>query len=150
RVASGLDSLVPGETQILGQVREAQELAQASGAAGPLLNRLFRDAIHAGKRVRSETAVSERPASGAAAAAQLARQVFGGLAGRRVLIIGAGKMSEIAAAGLVSGGVENVFIANRTPERAAALAARFGGRAVGFERLGAELVRADVVVSSTR
>jgi glutamyl-tRNA reductase len=150
RVAAGLDSLVPGEPQILGQVREAQELALASGAAGPVLNRLFRDALHAGKRVRAETALAERPASVAATAARLAHQVFGELSGRRVLIIGAGKMGEIAAASLVSGGLEKVFIANRTLDRAAALAARFGGRAVGFDRLGTELVRADVVVSSTR
>jgi glutamyl-tRNA reductase len=150
RVAAGLDSIVPGEPQILGQVREAHELADAVGAAGPLLNRLFAQALHTGKRVRSETAVAERPASVAAAAARLAREVFGELTGRRILIIGAGKMGELAAASLVSAGVENVFIANRTLERAAALAARFGGRAVAFDRLGAELERADVVVSSTR
>jgi glutamyl-tRNA reductase len=150
RVAAGLDSVVTGEPQILGQVREAHQLAKAAGAAGPLLNRLFTQALHSGKRVRSETAVAERPASVAAAAAQLARQVFGELAGRRILIIGAGKMGELVAASLVSGGVENVFIANRTLERAAALAARFNGRAVAFERLGAELERADVIVSSTR
>jgi glutamyl-tRNA reductase len=150
RVAAGLDSVVPGEPQILGQVREAHRLAEAAGAAGPLLNRLFPQALHTGKRVRSETAVAGRPASVAAAAAQLAREVFGELAGRHILIIGAGKMGELAAGSLVSGGVENVFIANRTLERAAALAARFGGRAVAFERLGAELERADVVVSSTR
>jgi glutamyl-tRNA reductase len=150
RVAAGLDSVVPGEPQILGQVREAHELAEGTGAAGPLLNRLFPQALHTGKRVRSETAVAERPASVAAAAAQLARGIFGELTGRRILIIGAGKMGELAAASLVSAGVENVFIANRTLERAAALAARFGGRAVAFDRLGAELERADVVVSSTR
>jgi glutamyl-tRNA reductase len=150
RVAAGLDSVVPGEPQILGQVREAHQLAESVGAAGPLLNRLFTQALHSGKRVRSETAVAERPASIAAAAAQLARGVFGELAGRRILIIGAGKMGELAAASLVSGGVENVFIANRTLERAAALAARFNGRAVAFERLDAELERADVIVSSTR
>jgi glutamyl-tRNA reductase len=150
RVAAGLDSVVPGEPQILGQVREAHELAQAAGAAGPLLNRLFPQALHAGKRVHSETEIAERSASIAVAAARLARQVFGELAGRRILIIGAGKMGELAAASLVSGGVENVFIANRTLERATALAARFGGRAVAFDRLGAELERADVVVSSTR
>jgi glutamyl-tRNA reductase len=150
RVAAGLDSLVLGEPQILGQVREAHEQAQAAGADGPLLNRLFRHALHTGKRVRAETALAERPAAVAAAAAELARRVFGDLVGRRILIIGAGKMSEIAGASLVACGVENVFIANRTPERAAALAARFGGRAAGFERLVAELEQADVVVSSTR
>jgi glutamyl-tRNA reductase len=150
RVAAGLESLVPGEPQILGQLRVAHEQAKAAGAAGPLLDRLVGHALHAGKRVRAETAVGERPASVAAAAAQLARQVFGDLAGRRVLIVGAGKMSEIAAASLVAGGVENVFIANRTLGRAAALASRFGGHAVGFDRLAAELVQADVVVSSTR
>jgi len=150
RVAAGLDSIVPGEPQILGQVREAYDLADAVGAAGPLLNRLFAHALHTGKRVRSETAFTERPASVAAAAAQLAREVFGELTGRRILIIGAGKMGELVAASLVSAGVENVFIANRTLERAAPLAARFGGRAVAFDRLGAELEQADLVVSSTR
>jgi glutamyl-tRNA reductase len=150
RVAAGLDSVVPGEPQILGQVRDAHELAEAAGAAGPLLNQLFQQALHTGKRVRTETEIAERPASVAAAAAQLAREVFGELTGRRILVIGAGKMGELAAASLVSGGVENVFIANRTLERAAALAARFGGRAVTFDRLGAELERADIVVSSTR
>jgi len=150
RVAAGLESLVPGEPQILGQLREAHERAKAAGTAGPLLDRLFRQALHAGKRVRSETTLGARPVSIAAAAAQLVREVFGGLEGRRILIIGAGKMSELAAASLVSSGSDNVFVANRTVERAAALAARFGGYAVGFDRLVAELERVDVVVSSTR
>jgi glutamyl-tRNA reductase len=150
RVAAGLESLVPGESQILGQVREAHAGARAAGAEGPLLDRLLSQALRTGKRVRSETALAAQPASVAGAAAHVARQVVGELAGRRVLIIGAGKMSQLAAARLVSGGAENVFVANRTIARAEELARRYGGAAAGFDRLPDELERADVVVSSTR
>lgn len=150
RVAAGLESLVPGETQILGQVRAAHEASLGAGATGPVLNRLFRHALRAGKRVRSETEACELPSSVPAAAAELARRFFGDLSARCVLIIGAGKMSELAVSDLVSGGVENIFVANRTHARAEALARRFGGAAIGFERLGKELERADVVISSTR
>jgi glutamyl-tRNA reductase len=150
RVSAGLDSLVPGDAQIVGQVRAAYEQAQAHGAVGPLLSRLFRDAIRVGKRVRAETAISDGPASVARAAADVVRRTFDDVSGRKVLLIGAGKMSEIVAASLAAGDVERVFVANRRLERAAALAARFGARAVGFDQLAAELVEADVVVSSTR
>jgi glutamyl-tRNA reductase len=149
RVAAGLDSLVVGEPQILGQVREAHRQAVASGAAGPLLDCLFRHALRAGKRVRAETALAERPASIAEAATLLARSVFGELTGRHVLLIGAGKMSEIGAASLVGDGVEKVFIASRTEAHAAALAAPFGGSGAAFDQLVAQLIRADIVVSST-
>jgi glutamyl-tRNA reductase len=149
RVAAGLDSLVPGEAQILGQVRGAYELARAADTAGPVLHRLFRQALRVGRRVRTETAIGENPASISSAAAELAERVFGNLEGRRILILGAGKMSDLATVNLISRGVESVFVANRSLERAERLASRFGGRAVGLEEVEAELEHADVVVAST-
>jgi glutamyl-tRNA reductase len=149
RVAAGLDSLIPGEAQILGQVRGAYELAREARTAGPVLHRLFRQALRVGRRVRSETAIGENPASISSAAAELAERVFGSLEGRRILILGAGKMSDLATVNLISRGVESVFVANRSPERAERLASRFGGRAVGLDQVEAELERADVVVAST-
>lgn len=150
RVAAGLDSQIVGEPQILGQLRDAHASAREAATLGPLLDRLLRHALHAGRRVRQETGIGERPASIATVAVELVRAAVGPLADRRVLIIGAGRMSELVAAGLVSAGAENVFVANRTLERARALAGRYGGRAVSFARLDAELARADVVVASTR
>jgi glutamyl-tRNA reductase len=150
RVAAGLDSLVRGETQILGQVRAAYKDAQAAGETGVVLNCLFRRALRAGRRVRAETRIQELAPSVPRAAAELARRVVGELEGRRILLIGAGKMSQLAAASLVSRGADNVFVANHTPERAEKLAERFGGEAVGFDRIPVELERADLVVSSTR
>ncbi len=149
RVASGLDSLIPGEAQILGQVRGAYELAQTAGTAGPVLHRLLRQALRVGRRVRTETAIGENPASISSAAAELAERVFGSLEGRRILILGAGKMSDLATVNLVSRGVESVFVANRSIERAERLASRFGGRAVGLDEVENELESADVVVAST-
>jgi len=145
RVAAGLDSLVPGEGEILGQVRAAFEV----GRTGPMLGRLFRQALYAGRKARSQTAIGESPASVAAAAAALAQQVFGDLRGRRIALVGAGKVSEQAARNLVSRGAELAVVANRTVDRAAALAERFGSAALPLERLGEELERADVVVAST-
>ncbi len=145
RVAAGLDSLVPGEGEILGQVRTAFEL----GTTGPLLGRLFRQALHVGKKVRAQTAIAESPASVSAAAAALAQQVFGELAGRRILVVGAGKVSEQAARNLISRGAEISFVANRTLDRADELARRLGAEALPLERVEEELPRADVVVSST-
>lgn len=145
RVAGGLDSLVPGEGEILGQVRAAYE----SGAPGPCLDRLFRQALHVGRRVRVETAIGESPASVPAAAAALAQQVFGDLAGRRVLILGAGRMSEAAARNLVSRGAEVAAVANRTLEHAEELAGRLGARALELADVPGELEGADVVVAST-
>jgi glutamyl-tRNA reductase len=145
RVAAGLDSLVPGEGEILGQVRAAYE----QGAAGPLLDRVFRQALHAGKKVRAQTAIAESPASVSAAAAALAQQVFGELSGRRILVVGAGKVSELAAGNLISRGAEIAFVANRTLDRAAELARRFGAEPLALTQIGDELARADVVVSST-
>jgi glutamyl-tRNA reductase len=145
RVAAGLDSLVPGEGEILGQVRAAFE----AGTTGPLLDRLFRQALHAGRRARAETAIGESPASVPAAAAALAQQVFGELASRRVLLLGAGRMSELTARNLVSRGAVVTAVANRSPEHGEALATRLGTRAVGLDRVPTELGAADVVVSST-
>ena len=145
RVAAGLDSLVPGEGEILGQVRAAYE----AGTTGPLLDRLFRQALHAGRKVRAQTAIGESPASVSSAAAALAEQVFGDLAGRSILVVGAGKISGQAARNLVSRDAEILFVANRSPERGEELASSFDAEAVPLERIGEELVKADVVVSST-
>ncbi len=145
RVAAGLDSLVPGEGEILGQVRSAFE----AGSTGPFLDRLFRQALHAGRRVRVETAIGESPASVPAAGAALAQQVFENLADKRVLLLGAGKMSELTARNLVSRGASIGAVANRTLERAQEFADAFGARALGLGDLGEELAAADVVVAST-
>ena len=149
RVAAGLDSMVPGEAQILGQVREAYEAARETETAGPILHRLFRQALRVGKRVRTETAIGENPASVSSAAAQLAERVFDDLGGRRILLLGAGKTADLTAANLLSRGVGEIVVANRSPERAEALARRFDGRAVGLDEVEAELAHADVVVAST-
>jgi glutamyl-tRNA reductase len=145
RVAAGLDSLVPGEGEILGQVRAAYEAA----APGPVLDHVFRQALAVGKRVRSETAIGESPASVSSAAAALAAQVFGDLDGRRVLLVGAGRIGELAAANLASRGAVIAYVANRTVETAAALARRFGGEAVALDEVPERLGTVDVVVSST-
>jgi glutamyl-tRNA reductase len=145
RVAGGLDSLVPGEGEILGQVRSAAE----AGATGPFLERLFRQAVSAGRKVRVETAIAEAPSSVPAAGAALAQQVFGDLSGHRVLLLGAGKMSELTARNLLSRGAEVTAVANRTVEHGAELARRLGTRAVGLDAIAEELRRVDVVVAST-
>ncbi len=145
RVAAGLDSLVPGEGEILGQVRAAYE----AGAAGPVLDHVFRQAISVGKRVRTETSIGESPASVSSAAAALAQQVFGELHGRRVLLVGAGRAGELAAASLAARGAEIALVANRTRERAEELAQRFGGAAIGLEEVPARLREVDVILAST-
>ena len=145
RVAAGLDSLVPGEGEILGQVRSAYE----AGATGPFLDRLFRQALHVGRRVRVETAIAESPASVPSAAAALAQQVFGELAGRRVLLLGAGKTSESAARNLVSRGATIAAVANRTLAHGEELARKLGADAIELDRVSDELAAADVVISST-
>ena len=145
RVAAGLDSMVPGEGEILGQVRAAH----GAGATGPILDRLFRDALHAGKKARTETAIGESPASVSSAAAALAEQVFGDLAGRRVLAVGAGEVGELAIKSLRARGAEIAFVANRTQERARQLTQRFGGEALSLGEVARSLEHADVVLSST-
>jgi glutamyl-tRNA reductase len=145
RVAAGLDSMVPGEGEILGQVRDAYE----AGKPGPLLDRLFRQAIHAGKKVRTETAIGESPASVPSAAAALAEQVFGDLTGCRVLLVGAGRIGELAARNLALRGAEIAVVANRSLDKATELSERFGARAVALDDVAGELARVDVVLSST-
>jgi glutamyl-tRNA reductase len=145
RVAAGLDSLVPGEGEILGQVRDAYEAA----APGPVLDRVFRQALAVGKRVRTETAIGESPASVSSAAAALAAQVFGELRGRRVLLVGAGRIGELAASNLASRGAEIAFVANRTLDTARELAHRFGGSPLALAEIASKLGEVDVVVSST-
>lgn len=145
RVAAGLDSLVPGEGQILGQVRSAFE----HGSTGPLLDRMFRGAIHAGRRVRTETAIGEVPASVAAAAAALADQLFGELESCRVMLLGAGKTGELAAASLVGRGARIELVANRSRAKAEEVARRHGGSAVALADAAERLADADVVVAST-
>ncbi len=145
RVAAGLDSMVPGEGEILGQVRAAFE----AGTTGPVLDRVFRQALHAGKKARAETAIAESPASVSSAAGALAQQVFGKLDGCRVLLIGAGHVAELAARSLASRGAAVAYVANRSPQRAEQLAQRFGGEGIEFERAPEVLGQVDVVVSST-
>jgi glutamyl-tRNA reductase len=145
RVAAGLDSLIPGEGEILGQVRSAYE----QGRPGPLLDRLFRQALHAGRKVRAQTAIGESPASISSAAAALAQQVFGDLHGRTILLVGAGEVSELAAQNLLTRGAEIAVVANRTAGRAEELAARFGGEAHPLDDVETALGDTDVVVSST-
>jgi glutamyl-tRNA reductase len=145
RVAAGLDSMVPGEGEILGQVRAAHE----AGATGPTLDRLFRDALHAGKKARTETAIGESPASVSSAAAALAEQVFADLNGRAVLVIGAGEAGELAIKSLRARGATIAFVANRTRERAAELTRRFGGEPLSLDDVAGRLEHVDVVLSST-
>lgn len=145
RVAAGLDSMVPGEGEILGQVRGAFE----AGATGPVLDRLFRQALHAGKKVRAETAIAESPASVSSAAAALAQQVFGQLQGCRVLLVGAGHVAELSARSLAARGATIALVANRSPEQAEALASPFGGAGIPLEEAAGRLAEIDVVVSST-
>jgi glutamyl-tRNA reductase len=149
RVAAGLDSMIRGEGQILGQVRSAYEAAQAADATGPALHRLFRDALRAGKRVRTETRIAENPASVSTAVAELVERVFEDIRGMNVLLLGAGKIGELAALELVARGASRIVVANRSLERASQLAERFGARATSLEALEDELALADVVVSST-
>jgi glutamyl-tRNA reductase len=145
RVAAGLDSLVPGEGEILGQVRAAHD----AGTTRTLLDRVFRQALHAGRKVRAQTAIGETPASVSSAAAALAEQVFGDLEGCSILLVGAGKISEQAARNLLNRRARIAFVANRSLDHAADLAERFGAEPLPLDRLEEQLVSADVVVSST-
>jgi len=148
RVAASLDSMVVGEPQILGQVKDAYRAAAGAGATGVILGRLLNRAFATAKRVRSETRIAERPLSVARVAVDLARQIFESLEGKRALLVGAGDMGEIALEALRAEGLRELCVANRTPERARALAERFGARASGFDALPALLEAADVVLTS--
>ncbi|MBA2692725.1 MAG: glutamyl-tRNA reductase [Rubrobacter sp.] len=149
RVASSLDSMVVGEAQVLGQVREAYRAATEEQCTGPVLNRLFHTSLRVGKQIRSETGIGDSSLSVPRVAAKLAEDVFGDLTGRRALVVGAGEMSELVIESLKERGVSEVKIANRTRERAESLAERVGGEVVGFHSIGEELHGVDVVVSST-
>jgi len=149
RVVASLDSMVLGEAQILGQVKEAYDHAFGAGACGRIFNKLFRQSFEVGKRVRTETDIGENAVSISYAAVELAKRVFESLEGRCVLILGAGKMSELTAKHLVSNGVRKVLVANRTFERAEELAERFEGEAIRYDDLFERMREADIVISST-
>ncbi|HEU4495255.1 MAG TPA: glutamyl-tRNA reductase [Rubrobacteraceae bacterium] len=149
RVASSLDSMVVGEGQILGQVRDAYRAATEEQRTGVVLNRLFHTSLRVGKQVRAETGIGDSSLSVPHVAVKLAEGVFGTLEGRTALVLGAGDMSELLIKHLRARNVGEVRIANRTPERALALAERVGGRAVSFGALSEALAEVDVVVSST-
>jgi len=148
RVSSGLDSMVFGEAQILGQVREAFACAREGGGIGPILSQLFRQAIAAGRRVRRETGIGRGAASVPGAAVALARELVGDLAGRHVLVLGSGEMARIVVRSLVASGC-SVVVCNRTLEHAEELAAAFGARTVRFDELKQALQDADILVTST-
>ncbi len=149
RVAAGLDSLVLGEPQILGQVTNAFAHARGAGSSGPLLSRLFQSAIHAGKRARTETRIARNPASVSSLAASLAERSVRDLARAQIVILGAGEMAELAVEALRKRGVGKILVLNRTLERAQRLAQRWQAEASTFERMEEALSVADVLVSST-
>jgi glutamyl-tRNA reductase len=149
RVTAGLDSMIVGEAEIQGQVKRAYELALVEGATGPILNRMFRGALAAGKRARTETAVGEKGVSIPSVAVELAQRNLGDLSARGVLLVGAGETSELTARALAARGAQAVFIANRRHNRAIGLAQRFGGSAVRIDELPTQLASADIVVSTT-
>jgi glutamyl-tRNA reductase len=148
-VTAGLDSMIVGEAEVQGQVKRSYEMALVEGVTGPVTNRLFRDALGTGKRVRSETEVSRASVSVSSVAVKLAADFLGDLSERRVLVIGAGENAELTARALRERGVEALFVANRRYDRALGLAQRYGGRAIAFDDLPGELEHADIVVSST-
>ncbi|HEV8305691.1 MAG TPA: glutamyl-tRNA reductase [Gemmatimonadales bacterium] len=147
RVSAGLDSMILGESQIQGQVRDAWETSRAQ--AGPVLHRLFQTALHVGARVRTETAVGAGTASAASAAVAVAGKIFGDLAGRTALVLGAGDMAELAATCLVDEGVQVSLVANRTHERARAVAERLGARALTLDEAWSHFGTIDIALCST-
>lgn len=149
KVASSLDSMVVGEPQILGQVKEAYAAARAAGTVHSQLNALLTRSFAVAKRVRTETQIGSSSVSVASVAVELAKRIFGSLEGRTVYLIGAGKMSELAARHLVSNGAGAIFVANRTYERAQSLAKKFNGQAMLFEQLYDSVAQADIVITST-
>lgn len=149
RVASSLDSMVLGEPQILGQVKEAYATARAVGAVHSHLDLLLTRAFAVAKRVRTETAIGSSSVSVASVAVELAKKIFGSLEGRQVCLVGAGKMSELAARHLLAHGAESIFVASRTHDRAVELANKFNGKAIYFEELYDHCDRADIVITAT-
>lgn len=149
RVASSLDSMVMGETQILGQVKDAYRLALAQYATGVVLNRLMHCSFRTAKRVRSETAIAVNPVSVSFAAVELAKKIFGSLDGKKILLIGAGEMAELTGMHLISNGAEEIIVANRSLSQAVLLAEKFHGEAVSLDALEEKLIKTDIVISST-
>jgi len=149
RVAAGLDSMVLGEPQILGQMKTAFSVAREAGTVGPLLNRLFQATFSTAKQVRTDTAIGENPVSVAFAAVSLARQIFSDLSRSQALLIGAGETISLVARHLRDLGIAKLVVANRTAERAQALAEQFAAKAVLLSDIPAELVHSDIVISST-
>ncbi|HEY6412688.1 MAG TPA: glutamyl-tRNA reductase [Edaphobacter sp.] len=149
RVASSLDSMVVGEPQILGQVKESYTIAREVGAVSSQLDTLLQRAFTVAKKVRSETQIGSSSVSIASVAVDLARNIFGSLQGKTVLLVGAGKMSELAARHLIQQGATNILVANRTQARAEKIAAEFNGTVIPFDELYAQADRADIVITST-
>ena len=149
RVSSSLDSMVVGEPQILGQIKDAFDFALAKKTTGVLLNKLMKKAISTAKRVRTETKIAENAVSISFAAVELARKIFTELAGKSFMLLGAGEMAELAARHLMNNGVKDVMVVNRTYARGCELAQEFSGRAVKFEDFLQELVHADIIICST-
>jgi glutamyl-tRNA reductase len=149
RVVSGLDSMILGEAQILGQVKEALHAALNANTVGAHLGKILRQAVEVGKRVRTETGIGQNAVSVSYAAVELARQIFGDLSGKAVLIVGAGETGELTARTLMAHGATAILVANRTYDRAVEVAGRCGGEAFSFEALAECLERTDIVISST-
>ncbi len=149
RVASGLDSMVLGEPQILGQITDAYEAALSQRAAGTVLSALFRAAIHAGKRTRTETTIGVNASSISSVAAKLAGELLGDLSQQQILLIGAGEMGAVAVRALLKRGASNIVVANRTFKNAEQLAKAWGGKAINFQKLPQALIEADIIISST-
>jgi glutamyl-tRNA reductase len=148
-VASGLDSMVLGEPQITGQMKEAYSIASHHGTIGPLLGKLFQHAFAVAKQVRTDTAIGSSPVSVAFAAVSLAKQIFGELKSSTALLIGAGDTIELTARHLHAHGINHIIVANRSVERAQNLADQFNGEAIGLQHIGEHLHRADIVIAST-
>jgi glutamyl-tRNA reductase len=148
-VASSLDSMVLGEPQILGQLKEAYRQAAEGKKTGPILNRLLHKAFSTAKRVRTETAVASSAVSISYAAVELAKRIFGDMSGYTAMLVGAGEMAELAAMHLLQAGVQRILVANRTYERGADLARQFKGEAIAFDSLFDRLAEADIVITST-
>jgi glutamyl-tRNA reductase len=149
KVASGLDSMVLGETEILGQLKKAYDLALRHGHTGSRLNKAFQKAFNVAKHIRTETNIQRGSVSVASVAVELAEKIFSSLAEHQVMVIGAGDTSEKSARALLSHGARSILVANRSPDRASALAAELGGRAVPFDDWAAEFAEVDIIISST-
>ncbi|MEA1867234.1 MAG: glutamyl-tRNA reductase [Thermodesulfobacteriota bacterium] len=149
RVASSLDSMVVGEPQILGQLKDAYRMASEAKTAGMVLNRLLHKAFSVAKRIRTETRIASHAVSISYAAVELAKKIFGNLAGKNGMLIGAGEMAELAAQHLIAGGADRLVVANRTLSRAVELSRSLGGSSISLEEVGDALVDADIVISST-